>query len=69
MAKRHLTPYLDQALTVLNRTAGVAPARIRALGFLKQQMRERTLTAPIAGERPGGLALGGRDDAGQVDRR
>jgi hypothetical protein len=43
MSKRTQTPYLDQALAVHNRTAGVAPARVRALGFLREKLNERTL--------------------------
>jgi len=42
MSKRTQTPYLDQALAVLNRTAGVAPGRVRALGFLREKLNERT---------------------------
>jgi len=49
MSKRAQTPYLDQALAVLNRTAGVAPARVRALGFLREKLTERAHADRVEG--------------------
>ena len=52
MSKRAQTPYLDQALAVLNRTAGVAPARVRALGFLREKLNERARAERVEGRMP-----------------
>jgi hypothetical protein len=49
MAKKSLNPYLDQTLSVLNRAAGVAPSRIRAVGFLRQKLRKGLAVGSAAG--------------------
>lgn len=41
MAEKILSPYLSQTLAVLNRTVGVAPSRVRAIGFLRNKLQER----------------------------
>ena len=67
MANKNANPYLTQALSVLTRTTGVAPSRVRALGFLQHKLREGQRDAAAAARRPreDGPA---RDGAGQSDR-
>jgi hypothetical protein len=55
MVEKNLTPYLSQALSILNRTAGVAPSRIRATGFLRHKLQQRhrdRSAGDISEERP-----------------
>lgn len=52
MAKKIVAPYLDQAMSVLNRTTGVGSSRVRALGFLRQRLREGTRSAPMGNDGP-----------------
>jgi hypothetical protein len=41
MVEKNFIPYLSQALSILNRTAGVAPSHIRATGFLRHKLQEQ----------------------------
>jgi hypothetical protein len=55
MVEKNLSPYLSQALAILNRTAGVPPSRIRATGFLQHKLQERHRVRSAGGnskERP-----------------
>jgi hypothetical protein len=68
MTKKSLAPYLGQTLSVLSRTSGVAPTRLRAVGFLQQQLREgrpRGADGAKSGPRPAATA---RDAARDADR-
>ena len=67
MADKSAQPYLSQTLAVLNRTGGVALARIRAIGFLQQRLNGRLRdgrTTDVLRDRP---SITTRVSSGRVD--